>query len=674
MNNGGKGALRRAGLATTLATAALAAPSAQAGIFGDDFSWDIGGFVRQETAVSTVGIENPNNQGGNFLQNQTATRQAFLPPGLLPGGQLINWGDIPLPYRSDVKRSDFVDSTDNDFNWVVLRGEVELGAKFGEHWDFVARLRALYQPDVYDDFNANSLDGLQGGIDGGDPRLYHGKVNYFDYFTESGKRGNPLEWTGRNYQAYFPAMVLNYRDGGLNVRVGNQTIAWGQSIYLRVFDVPNGIDLRRHLILDRGLEEFSDKRVPMLSARMTYQVTDSILADAYVGKFQPSVFGNPGTPYNVIPVQFTVHDLYEPSLNDTRFSGGMRLKGDYGDWGWQAAYVNRVNPDGVFRWTNSNVEKPLQGGPGSLASLVNTAYAAKLPAAACGANYDPSLCRRYANTGEAIANSPLEASPGGVYSADEWFTYAGHVRLNGVTGLNAAINDFDGSQDLYATPVENYEQAAAQLNTFFIGAGGSLRGHIAREYFREDVIMLGGSYVNSSDNDFLNELIFNLEAQYIPNRTFTATDLGKNFKQTDEYTISLVVDKWHRFFNEFPGTYIVFEALTKNRSDLVGRLLEGYGGTKERAAPGKKGNANYLVLGFLQPWPNKLYELEFATLFDPDGGIFVQPGVRWHPGGDVTVEGFYNYTNGHLWGKKNNNLIDGLDFAQEFTLRLSYQF
>jgi len=52
----------------------------------------------------------------------------------------------------------------------------------------------------------------------------------------------------------------------------------------------------------------------------------------------------------------------------------------------------------------------------------------------------------------------------------------------------------------------------------------------------------------------------------------------------------------------------------------------------------------------------------------------VQPGVRWHPGGDVTVEGFYNYTNGHLWGKKNNNLIDGLDFAQEFTLRLSYQF
>ena len=67
------------------------------------------------------------SNSGNFLQNQTATRQAFLPPGLLPGGQLINWGDIPLPYRSDVKRSDFVDSTDNDFNWVVLRGEVELG-------------------------------------------------------------------------------------------------------------------------------------------------------------------------------------------------------------------------------------------------------------------------------------------------------------------------------------------------------------------------------------------------------------------------------------------------------------------------------------------------------------------------------------------------------------------
>ncbi|WP_428313334.1 DUF1302 family protein [Hydrocarboniphaga sp.] len=655
----------------------LSSLSAHAGWFSDtfpDFSWDYGGFVRQETAISTVSDENPNNQGGNTFQNQTATRQAYLPPALIPGGQLINWGAVPLPYRDTVKRSDFVQSTDNDFNYVVFRGELEFGAKFGEKWDFIARLRGLYQPDAYDDFDAASVSGLQGGITGGDPRLYHGKVNYFDYITEGGSKGNPLEWSGRNYQLYLPAAVLNYRDGGLNVRVGNQTIAWGQSIYLRVFDVPNGLDLRRHLIFDRGFEEFSDKRVPSLSARVTYQLTDSVLLDSYVEKFQPSIFGNPNTPFNVIPAQFTVRDLYKEDGDDTKLSAGFRLKADYGDWGWQAAYVNRMNPDGAFRWTETGVSKPLQGGVGSLGSVVNTAYNAKLPAAACGGLYDPSLCRLYADSGEALSHSPLEVAPAGVYSADEWFDYAAQVRLNGVTGLNAAINDFSGSKDLYATPVDNYEQAASELNTFFIAAGGSLRGHIAREYFRENVLMLGGSYVNSSDNDFLNELIFNVEAQYIPDRTFTATDLNTGFKKTDEYTISLVVDKWHRFFNEFPGTYIVFEALTKNRSDLVGRLLEGYGGDRNHAAPGKKGNANYVVFGFLQPWPNKLYEFELATLYDPDGGIFIQPGLRWHPGHDITVEGFYNYTNGHLYGDPNGNLIAGLEFAQEFTMRFSYQF
>ena len=82
-----------------------------------------------------------------------------------------------------------------------------------------------------------------------------------------GEHSNPLEWTGENYQIYLPAAILNYHDGGLNVRIGNQQIAWGQALFLRTFDVPNGLDLRRHLILDRGLEEYSDKRVPMLSIR-----------------------------------------------------------------------------------------------------------------------------------------------------------------------------------------------------------------------------------------------------------------------------------------------------------------------------------------------------------------------------------------------------------------------
>jgi hypothetical protein len=144
-----------------------------------------------------------------------------------------------------------------------------------------------------------------------------------------------------------------------------------------------------------------------------------------------------------------------------------------------------------------------------------------------------------------------------------------------------------------------------------------------------------------------------------------------------------VIDKWHRFFKEFPGTYIVFQALTKNRSDLVGRHLSGYGGKPlDQLNPGdtsvmagKSDNANYVVFGFTQPWPNKLYELEFASLWDLDGGVFLQPGLRWNPGSGFTVEAFYNYVDGSMFGANPyDNMISTLDFAEEFTLRLTYQF
>jgi hypothetical protein len=136
------------------------------------------------------------------------------------------------------------------------------------------------------------------------------------------------------------------------------------------------------------------------------------------------------------------------------------------------------------------------------------------------------------------------------------------------------------------------------------------------------------------------------------------------------------VDKWHRFFNEFPGTYIVFEAYTRQRADLVGRLLKGYGGSETQSATGKHGNANYLVAGFLQPFPNKIWAVEFASLYDVAGGILVQPGLQWNPGHHITVEGFYNYTNGNLYGASNpnDNLVSTLNFAQEAFVRLTYDF
>jgi len=654
-----------------------------------DFSYN--GFVRAEAAAGTSGVENPNNQGGNYFNDQSISRQAYLPPALNPTSGLVTgllgpgaigaWGTVPLPFSDSIRRGDFIETTDNDFNYTVLRAEVEFTAAITYELRFIARVRAMFDPEIYDAFDANDVANFQGGLQSGpnaNPALYEGSPSYFDYLADQGGNPNPLEWTGKNYQIYFPTFLLEYASGDLALRLGNQQIAWGQAIFFRVFDTPNGLDLRRHSLLDSGLEEFSDKRVPMLSLRATYQLTNDILADAYIGRFQPSVFGNPNTPYNIIPTQFTVNDTYESGGYDDKISGGFRLKGDYGQWGWQASFVSKYATEGTFNWAKSGVNKPMSGG---LGALINTAYNAKLSGCLV---YDPLLCRRYSDSGEALANSPFAASPGGVYSAEEWFKYAAESRLDAIGALNAAIEEFDGSIDLYASPDQTAGGTAAQLNTFFMAAGGSMKATIERRYHREEDFALGVSYVNESDNNFLNQLIFNVEMQYTPNRTFTNPTLSREVLEDDEYTLALVVDKWHRFFKDLPGTYIVFQALTKNRSDLVGRHLSGYGrvglgelsdGDTTTVKKEKSGNANYIVFGFLQPTDNKIFEFELATLLDLDGGILFQPGVRWNPGKSLTVEAFYNHIDGDLWGDNpNNNVISTLDFADELSLRVTYQF
>ncbi len=688
-----------------------------------------GGFLRLEGAYH-LGPENPNNQGGNLLNDVEVHREPFLPPNYIQGaGPTIapryDSVSLDLPYGDDLRRGDLVPSTDNDFNYTVVRGEVEGILKFNRSWRIVTRVRGIYDPTIYDEFDARSLSNLsvyeQGGIKSGpwaDPALYEGTPNYFEYSVADGNGGfapgNPVEIAGRDYMVDLPAAILEYNHRSLNFRIGNQQIAWGQSIFFRVFDVPNGLDLRRHSILDRALEEFSDKRVPMLSARLTYQLSRNILFDGYAGKFQPTVFGNPNTPYNIIPVQFTVQDTYKSGGYDDDIVGGFRLKGDYGQWGFQLGYAHRYGTEGVFRWTETGVEQPLGDGIGpnvvGSAELVGALpivgdivasnlsagaatmldYSLKSPAGSglCPAesfddpSYDYSMCRSYADTAEALAHASFHPGAGGVYSAEEWFRYAAEVRLDGIMGLNAAINEFPAAQDVYASPVADASEAVGELGTFFVATGGSLRGHIAREYFREDNFMAGVSYVVESDIDFLNQLIINLEGQYTPERHFTNITLSREYIKQDEYIISLVADKWHRFFNEFPGTYIVMQALTRNRADLVGRHLSGMGGKPldklkpddTRTTTPINHNSNYLVLGFLQPWPNKIYELEFASLLDLEGGVFAQAGLRWNPGQGITIEGFYNYIDSGLWGNKYNNLMSSIDFAEEFTLRMAYQF
>ncbi|HVT34800.1 MAG TPA: DUF1302 family protein, partial [Nevskiaceae bacterium] len=264
------------------------APVEQPGMFSDiDVSFS--GFLRTETTVSATKEDNPANQLGNVFNGSAQPRRAYTPPGYLPatcagvtaraalgalgsalcpaaGLAVPSWTTLAFPgaLAGDAStpglRGTFSANADgsltgtpfplvdNVMNLQLIRGEGEMNVKFGPDLAFIAHLRAVYDPAVYKEFDAHSVDhtitaggaasgGLNsGGINGGDPHLYAGKPDYFDYITEGGRKGHRLEWTGRNYQIYLPTLVLDYNHGPLNVRIGNQQIAWGQALFFRVFD------------------------------------------------------------------------------------------------------------------------------------------------------------------------------------------------------------------------------------------------------------------------------------------------------------------------------------------------------------------------------------------------------------------------------------------------------
>lgn len=619
--------------ADPVAAAAASGGTSESSNSGGGSGVEFGGFIRSETAINT-NKANVHNQLGNSFNGVPIARPVILPP---PSGT----GVPDVATRIGGK-------DDASLNMQMFRAQFDAKMHFNDALTGVVKMRILYDPGWYDEYSPAAFGSHAVGKVYQDP-------NYFKYYTQGLARPNPLEWAGSSYMVDLPAFFLEYNNGPLNVRLGNQQIAWGQSLFFRVLDVPDGLDLRRHSIFDYAPEEYSDKRVPALGLRANYQFNNGWLLDGYVQKFQPSVLGNPNTPYNIIFSQFTVHDMYA-NYND-KMDFGLRAKGEIGAFGVQAIYAHRYNPDGVFRWTQSGVNRGIPGAgvPGSL-----------------------------------LACTPFEADPTGVWSANEWFKGAAESRLNAIQALRAAANDFPCSQALTGGPLPQIGQgtASAILNTFFQVGGlnsgglgfGGLRGHLAREYKQEDNFGGGITYTFSgAPGSITDQLILNWEVLYTPNRTFTAPDLNINFLKTNEWVSNISLEKYQRFFDNLPATYLVAEFMYKSKSDLFGRYTGsqdggGYNGSEFTNASGHGGGFKAVAFAVQQPFPNLVWRFDLSVLYDLQGGVLVQPAVRWKPNTQWTAEIFYNYINAKIGGNPNKNMFGALEFANELSVRVGYQF
>jgi len=54
--------------------------------------------------------------------------------------------------------------------------------------------------------------------------------------------------------------------------------------------------------------------------------------------------------------------------------------------------------------------------------------------------------------------------------------------------------------------------------------------------------------------------------------------------------------------------------------------------------PGYGGGYKALAFALQQPFPNLIWCANFAALYDPKGGLLLQPAVRWKPNGSFTAK------------------------------------
>ena len=700
-------------------------------LFGGDLSFN--GQFRIEAAFSTSGRMSAANQFGLGSNNRYIPRVAGNPVGvcdpfnssaceygdpgtpwtttLNPGGvipsfpgdlgnvigDVVNPGGQPRGVSGSNGVSDtfrrYIPTRDQDLNYHLVRFEFQPSINWPGGWSFISRLRAVYNPNDYgyQSFNYNRYNDINGGFETGKTlRQYDGKPDQLGYEVDGEQHPLLFEYSNRSFQVDLPAFFVQWTGGNITARLGNQSVAWGQLLFFRIMDVANGLDLRRHLFLDRAIEEFADERMSAPGLRLTWQASDNIVIDAFGQQFIPTIVPNANTTYNIVDSRFILHDNYSKNGNDKDFNYGVRLKGEFGNYNLQAMYTSRLNQLGAIRWRKSGINKPLPNS-NPLGLAFNQACIALIPAhnLQYGTNFPVDN-----GCGPLLAETAFEVAPGGLNVAEEWFDRAGYTKLDALEGLGRVIDEFPAATTILARPIGNNPVAAYnELNAFFIASEG-LHGHVERSYFREDVFGLGGGFVTEGEpGSLLDQIIVNVEATYTPDRKNTAVDLRQRYDERDEVQAGLVMEKYHRFSTALPATYMVFQYLWQKEQSLEGLLLDGYGSenyspngryklTKgvptnddPKITPGVNGGAHYVVLAALLPGPQYIFEYSVAALIDVQGGMLVQPGVQWKPRGNITINAFYNYLDSDVWGNNpNKSFVSFIDFADEFCLRLGYQF
>ena len=598
---------------------------------------------------------------------------------------------------------------DTNFNLFSTRIEVDVQAKINDQFSAYMKIRG------YADATSNFMDADMGDN--------YGQADYY-----GNRRATRLEYNWNDVIVDIPHFYLDWNKGPLWIRAGNQVIAWGEAYFFRTMDVANGLDLRRHLTLGPGAEEYQDQRIASPGIRVSYTFNNGWEIDAFAQLFQPTVLPGQNTPYNVIPMSGArFDDSMGQDDAENAINYGFKLNMPLTEaFTGMVAYVNRRNPDGVFQ--SADAPREHAGLPNTFCGSVQSdtfnalanfgflgpdiqgrVFGAGAPVGLAEANailanpatsplgYDArmptptpnkSSPTSYNGCGSAFAPDP-RGSP-----SQQYWTAIQKGRLDNFDYLASVIDDFAvtkwATRDIYGFGEErNFVDTMRTVEGFRANFGPFIQW-VGREFKRENIFMVGGNYLVTSDNEWLDQLIIRGEVSWTPNKRLT-NDLRFDYTEVDDVVSSLIFEKYQRLSASFPATYMVAQWMHRTSTDLFGRDLDNNDvpdvstfidpvtGNFTAAAfdpeamrPRGTDNANYVVFAFQQPFPNLIWRFDFAVLVDVAGGYLLQPGVRYRPSAKWQWD-FYS-TIIESPGGQNDTITETLDWADEFFVRLTYFF
>ena len=610
------------------------------------------------------GVACPNAAGNIERVGGLSDNFAYMPPGT----DIHNLVSAQVAGQQD----------DFDVTMFNTRAEVDIQARFSRKLSGYMKARAYFW---------------------GEDLFTDGRVG--DHFTQKGMfhgdAGNILEVSGGDLLLDFPALYFDYNDGPLWIRVGQQTIAWGEALFFRVMDVANGLDLRRQLI-GVAAEEFSDQRVASPAVRLSYTFNNGYEIDAFAQMFSPTLLPSTNTPYSVVGhgATWDEEDEFEDAENAINF--GFRLTAPVTDsLTLMAMYTNRRDPNGVVRYTdaprvwNGQVNPFCLGPRNDTFQLLNALDGFGLVQFGHGVN--PVTRQLGITPSDGSCGSPLAPDPWALNST-EFMTEVQEARLNPVKAIQVVVDEWEAdriaTREAFGFAPEVSVLDAISTAEGFHGSFGSFRSWLTREFKREQIFAVGGNYIFTSENPWLDQLIVRGEVAVTPDKKFTDLGLSKNFIEETEVVSALILEKYQRFSDAFPATYLVFQWMHRTESDLFGRHLSGMeqpdlydyleadgvtfkSNVTDDYNPKGQSNANYIAFAFQQPFPNLVWRLDFAMLIDVQGGVLFQPGVRYRPSADWQFD-FYATVVEDLSTTKNDTIMETIDFNDEIFARITWFF